>query len=58
MRMADVVDEQLWKSRVDSFKRFAQSINAEYEYRILENGKECCVVKQFYKPKKEAQSGN
>lgn len=51
--MADVRDEQVWKDRVDSFKRFAQSVNAEYEYRILENNKECVVVKQFYKPMKE-----
>lgn len=47
--MPDVKDAKLWNERITLFKDFAHSVGAEFEFKILENGKECVVVKQFYK---------
>ena len=55
--MSDVVDAKLWNGRVTTFKDFAHSVGAEFEFKILENGKECVVVKQFYKPKGDRRDG-
>ena len=55
--MADVRDGKLWNERVTIFKDFAHSVGAEFEFKILENGKECCEVRQYYRPVKK-EDGN
>ena len=42
--MPDVRDEKLWNERVTMFKDFARSMGAEFEFKILENGKEGCFA--------------
>lgn len=51
--MADVRELGLWNERVQRFKEFARLVDAEFNFKILENGKECVELRQYYRPRKE-----
>ena len=55
--MADVRDAKLWNERVQRFKEFADSVDAEFDWKRFGNGKECCTITQYYRPIREDKNG-
>ena len=53
--MPDVRDERIWVDRIATFKKFANAIGAELDYKIFPGGKERCVVTQYFRPRKEQE---
>ena len=49
--MADVKNVDVWNKRIDTFRKFAYSVDAEFTIRRFADGKEVVVVEQYFKPK-------
>lgn len=55
--MPDVREMKEWHERIVQVKDFAVSIGAEYEMRVLPDGKEYVMCRLFYRPRKEERNG-